>query len=94
MLHIKQARYLRDYTLAVEFDDGRRGEADLSAALNQGLFQALRDTALFAQVSVEPELNTIVWPNGLDLAPEYVYFAAFKNDPDLQSQFKRWGYLN
>ena len=42
---------------------------------------------------IDEELETIVWPNGADLAPEYVYFQAFKEDPDLQSQFKQWGYI-
>jgi hypothetical protein len=28
-----------------------------------------------------------------DLAPEYVYFQAFKNEEKLKPQFKEWGYI-
>jgi hypothetical protein len=41
---------------------------------------------------VDDELQTVVWPNGADLAPEYVYFQAFKDDPKLLPQFEAWGY--
>lgn len=94
MLHITSAKYVKDYRIEVVFNDGRKGEADLSPALKEGVFQSLQDIALFSQVAVEPELETIAWPNGLDLAPEFVYFNAFKNDPSLQSQFKKWGYIS
>jgi hypothetical protein len=92
MLHIMSVEYLREYTINVSFSDGRVGIADLSVILDKGIFQSLSDVALFAQVRVDSELNTIVWPNGLDLAPEFVYFCAFKNDALLQSQFQAWGY--
>lgn len=32
----------------------------------------LRDKALFAQLRLHPELRTVVWPNGADLAPEFL----------------------
>jgi len=53
----------------------------------------LKDEALFAQLKLDKELETISWPNGADIAPEYLYFQAFKDNPELQEQFKAWGYL-
>jgi hypothetical protein len=41
---------------------------------------------------LDEELETIAWPGGLDLAPEFVYFQVFKDAPQYQSQFKAWGY--
>ena len=38
-----------------------------------GVFEALRDPARFAEVRVDPDLGTICWPNGADLAPEVLY---------------------
>lgn len=92
-LHITEARPLKDFCAEVAFNDGRRGVADLSSALHGGIFEPLRDPAEFARMRVDPELKTIVWPNGADLAPEFVYFQAFKADPSLESRFRAWGYL-
>ncbi|MEI8570796.1 DUF2442 domain-containing protein [Methylomonas sp. LW13] len=91
-LHINEAKYLDEYKVAVTFNDGKSGVADLSSALTAGVFKVLQDKTEFAKLRVDEELDTISWPNGLDLAPEFVYFQAFKDDPHLQLQFKAWGY--
>ncbi len=36
------------------------------------VFEALKDITVFRKVSVDPELETVVWPNGADLAPEFL----------------------
>jgi len=33
------------------------------------LFGPLRDQALFNQVRIDPEVHTLVWPNGADFDP-------------------------
>jgi len=91
-LHITDARYVGNYKIEVTFNDGRRGIADLSPVLTKGIFQRLKDETLFSKVAVDRELDTITWPGGLDLAPEYIYFLAFKGDQALQKRFKDWGY--
>jgi hypothetical protein len=92
ILHIIDAKYLVGHKVEVSFNDGRKGIADLSDALQGPVFQLLKDEAFFSQLKLEEELDTISWPNGADIAPEYLYFQAFKDDPDLQEQFKNWGY--
>ena len=92
-LHVSDARYLEGYKVEVLFNDGRKGVADLSSALEGPVFEQLQDLSVFAQLRVDQELDTIVWPNGADLAPEFLYFQAFKHIPDLQAQFKQWGYI-
>ena len=94
ILHVTEARYLKDYEVEVAFNDGRKGIADLSDTLSGPVFEPLRDKVFFARLNVDEELQTIAWPNGADLAPEYIYFRAFRDDPDLQEQFKQWGYLS
>jgi len=91
-LHITDARYSGGYKIEVTFNDGRRGIADLSPITSKGVFQKLKDQSLFSKVKVDRKTDTITWPGGLDLAPEYVYFLTFKEDPNLQEKFKKWGY--
>lgn len=69
---ITAARYLRDYTLWLRFSDGAEGDVDLAGELHGPMFEPLRDKALFAQLQLHPELRTVVWPNGADLAPEFL----------------------
>jgi hypothetical protein len=39
------------------------------------MFEPLCDFAEFNSVSVDPELGTLVWPNGADLDPEGLHDA-------------------
>ena len=92
-LHVKSANPLDGYRVAVCFNDGREGIADLAEALEGPMFEALKEPDVFRQFCVEEELQTIVWPNGTDLAPEYIYYQAFRDKPELQATFRKWGYI-
>jgi len=72
MLDVVEVRHLHDYVLWVRFDDGTEGEVDLRAELWGEMFEPLQDVGLFGRVSVNPDTGTIEWPNGADLAPEYL----------------------
>ena len=72
MIHIKSVKYISDFKLYVAFDDGTEGEVDLKGHLEGPIFEPLKDKDYFSKVAVDPELETIVWPNGADLAPEFV----------------------
>ena len=72
MLWVTDAKYRGDYRVWLKFNDGTTGEADLSDRLYGPMFEPLRDVTLFSQVAFDPDLDTIVWPNGADLAPEYL----------------------
>jgi len=41
--------------------------------LHGPVFEPLRDRALFRQVSIHPDFDTLVWPTGADLAPEFLH---------------------
>jgi len=71
--HIKEAKYLHDYTIWLRFDDGSAGEVDLTDELYGEVFEPLKDPAKFKAFKVDPELETIVWDNGADMAPEFLY---------------------
>lgn len=72
---VVEVKPLDGYRLWLRFQDGVSGIADLSAELWGPMFEPLKDAALFAQASVHPELETVTWPNGADLAPEFLYRA-------------------
>ncbi|MDD2865385.1 MAG: DUF2442 domain-containing protein [Methylococcales bacterium] len=91
-LHVEQAKYIQEYQIEIQFNDGRTGVADLKNALRGEIFTPLQNPALFSNFVVDKELATITWTNGADFAPEYLYFEAFKNEPELQEQFRKWGY--
>jgi len=67
-----EAKYVHGYTLWVRFADGSEGEVDLKDELHGEVFEPLRDGAFFSQVWLDPELRTVVWPNGADFAPEFL----------------------
>ena len=92
-LHVTNAKYIEGYKIKVSFNDGRDGVADLADALHGPMFDALKNISEFSNFEVNSELETILWANGADLAPEYIYFKAFQNEPALQSQFEEWGYV-
>jgi hypothetical protein len=72
MLWVTDAKYLGDYRVWLAFNDGTSGEANLSDRLHGPMFEPLRDKAIFCQVRFDPDADTIVWPNGADLAPEFL----------------------
>jgi hypothetical protein len=73
MLHVTAAKYVGGYRVWLSFSDGTSGEADLASSLTGPVFDPLKDQNLFSQVAFDPEARTIVWPNGADLAPEYLH---------------------
>ena len=75
------AKVLPPFTLEVTFDDGVVRRIDVRPELRGPVFEPLRDPDYFARVSVDPEAGTVVWPNGADLAPEFLYEAGVQIAP-------------
>ena len=73
MLRITDAQPLDGYRLQVTFNDGVVREIDCSFLLHGPLGEPLRDPDYFRQVRVDDEARTVVWPNGLDPAPELLH---------------------
>ena len=55
--------------MRVTFDDGTQQIIDFLPVLKGPVFGPLRDPDVFAQASIDPEVQTIVWPNGADFDP-------------------------
>ncbi|MBI5741264.1 MAG: DUF2442 domain-containing protein [Nitrospirae bacterium] len=73
ILHVKEARHLHDHVIWLRFNNGAEGEIDLKDELEGEMFEPLKDVEIFKSFKVDPEIETIVWPNGADLAPEFLY---------------------
>lgn len=95
MLSVESAHYAGDYAIELVFNNGQQGVADLKATIfndPRPIFSQLKDQACFKSFKVAH--SAIAWPNDLDLACEYLFYLAFKDRPELQAQFKQWGYLD
>jgi hypothetical protein len=64
---------VHDYVLRLRFADGAEGEVDLKGELDGEIFAPLKDPVYFRRFRVDPELHTLVWPNGADFAPEFLH---------------------
>ena len=70
LIHVS---YVNGYVIHLRFADGWEGDVDLQSELDGEIFEPLKDLAFFRQVRLHPELHTATWPNGADLAPEFLY---------------------
>lgn len=77
------------YTLRVEFDDHSRQVIDFQPILEGELYRPLRDLAVFNQVRLDSEVQTLVWPNGADFDPATLHDWP-KHVEDLKALAKRW----
>jgi hypothetical protein len=73
LVRLVDGRHAGGYRVWLRFADGLSGEIDLERELWGPVFVPLKDVAEFAKVRFDPDLDTIVWPNGADLAPEFLY---------------------
>jgi hypothetical protein len=70
---VLEARYVGGYTIWLRFRDGTAGDIDLGPELYGEVFEPLRDVEIFRRFYVHPEAKTLVWPNGADIAPEFLH---------------------
>ncbi len=70
---VLEATQISGFTLRIKFRDGTQGEIDLEPELVGPIFEPLKDPSRFKLFRVDPELHTLVWYNGADLAPEFLY---------------------
>jgi hypothetical protein len=62
------------YRLLVAFTDGTEREIDVRQFMQGPIFEPLKkDRRLFDAVAVDPDLGTLVWPNGADIDPDVLY---------------------
>jgi|ERR1051325_8313980 len=70
---VVKAKYVKDYVLDLEFDDGTRKLVDISQWFRGPVFKPLEKTSYFRRYSIDGA--TVTWPNGADISPEALYEA-------------------
>ena len=90
---IRSAFYLYDYKIKLTFKNNRSGVVDLSDhAHSNNVFRKFLDKNYFRNFRIAH--GTLIWGKGeLDIAPEYLFYLSFRSEPDLQIQFRQWGYI-
>ena len=66
---VRSVRIVGSYVLHLTFADGAERTINLEPVLAGEIYGPLRDPQLFRQVCVDPEVHTVVWPNGADFDP-------------------------
>ena len=61
------------YALRIHFNDGLSRLIDFKPILAGELFGTLRDPSVFAQVSIDADVHTLVWPSGADFDPAILH---------------------
>lgn len=75
--------------LVVGFDDGTTRTIDFRPVLEGEIYSPLRDQSVFAQVRIDTEAHTLVWPNGADFDPATLHDWQ-DQQPVLESMARTW----
>jgi hypothetical protein len=70
---ITEVEVARHGVLLLAFADGTTGEVEVLERMRGPVFDEARTPEGFAKVRVDPETGTVVWPSGVDLAPDTLY---------------------
>jgi hypothetical protein len=80
-VRVVRVRALADFLLELKFNDGVEATFDVKPLLNTGVFQALRDSAVFHSVYLDSGAPT--WNDGeIDIAPEHLYHHSSRHRQD------------
>jgi len=73
MIWIKEAKYIKGFEVQLLFNTGEKGVVNLVDQLKGPIFESLKNPADFSKLLVNDDLGTVVWENGADFAPEFLY---------------------
>ena len=70
---VKSVAVVAPHTLKLQFEDGVTQTIHFEPVLHGQLYGPLRDLKIFNRVKIDPEIQTIIWPNGADFDPATLY---------------------
>ena len=75
LVGVRAVKPLDGLRVQVVFTDGSEREIDLDPYLRGPIFEPIRrNRKLFASVYVDPDSETLTWPNGADIDPDVLYY--------------------
>lgn len=77
------------FILRVRFDDDSSQVIDFRPVLKGELYGPLQDSSLFDRVRIDPEVHTLVWPNGADFDPAILHNWS-ESSPALKALADKW----
>jgi len=91
MHYITDVEYDSGFKLHLQFEDGSWRMADLKNHLSGEVFSPLRDLSIFQTVRLNSDIDTVVWDNGADMSPDFLYeiSAPIKGQPVLKAAEER-----
>ncbi|MFH0802549.1 MAG: DUF2442 domain-containing protein [bacterium] len=70
---ITEATYIEGYKLKIKFENNEYKVVDLHPHLEGKIFESLKDLSYFKTVTLNEDIDTIVWPNNADFSPDFLY---------------------
>lgn len=86
---VESFEIVEPYVLDVRFDDGRSVRINFEPVLHGELYGPLRNISVFEQVKIDPEVKTLVWPNGADFNPSTLHDWEEKHEA-LRKEAEKW----
>jgi Protein of unknown function (DUF2442) len=93
IFRVTNKELLDSYLIRVGFDDGTMQEIDLEPVLEGEIYGPLRDPAVFSSVEIDPEVHTLVWPNGADFDPAILHDWP-EHEAAMRELAKKWSMAN
>ena len=86
---VRSFQFVAPYTLAVQFDDHTEQVIDFAPVLAGELHRPLRNSTPFDRVRIDPEVHTLVRPNGADFDPATLHDRPQRAEA-LATRARRW----
>jgi len=73
MHYVTEVAYAGDYKLWIRFEDNEPRLVDLADHLDGPVFEPLKEPSYFRSFRLNPDIDTVVWPNNADFSPDFLY---------------------
>ena len=90
MVDVTAFQIVGPYTIRITFNDGAEDTINFEPVLHGHYFGPLRNLGLFNQVQLDPEVHTLVWPNGADFDPATLHDWHEGDGAELARMARQW----